>query len=279
MSIIDKVYEKIFFSNNYFIVYFFSIFSILLIILFLLFTFDIKFNEVYKNNGLIVSSNQKQISTYYDGIIQTNNIVIGKEYKRGDILISFDNSLKEKEIKKYKSQLEFMKKKQNAMMLSTMSFSSIEIEEYQTNINEIENKLYESLIVISNNTLVVPFDSILIESNYDGYEKGFIEKGTIVAKLIPVNDYIIKVKISDNWISRIKTGQKVKITFNDSKFDGEVTKIILESEYSIYAYIFFENKNNIRITGISVETEIIVNEKVSIKNMLYKAFKIQINEP
>ena len=120
-------------------------------------------------------------------------------------------------------------------------------------------------------TITSPIDGIVITKNYKvgdkiGNNSGQSNSSTSLATLYDMSEYNFKMSIDETDIVQIKTGQKVEVSadaFNDKTFQGEVTKISLESSVSngVSAYpvtVTMENTEDL-LPGMNVDAEIIID--------------------
>ncbi|OHD19246.1 MAG: hypothetical protein A2Y34_08920 [Spirochaetes bacterium GWC1_27_15] len=273
MGILDKIYLSSYESKNNATLIFFSFICLLIIAVFVIFALSIKYKEVIIEKGYIYPSITKELSIIYDSYIEVNNIVIGEKYKKGDKILIFNKDTAKNNLIKYENELNY---KQNIKNITSNYISIIENKKIDFEIADLLLKIKLLKNEVRDDSLEIPFDCILISSNYEKIDKGYIERGTILCKIISIVDPILKIEIKDKYINRIKAGQLTKIYLKNEQnnLDRTINRLeILELDKKItnYAIIKLDTKY-IQFIGMEAKVNIISNN-MSLSDLFIRSFK------
>lgn len=272
MGFLEKIYEKSYNAkrNNNLMIS--SIIIVTVIILFLYLISLIKFKEVYNSKGILVPKEEMNLSLNYDGLIITNNIEVGKIFKKNDIIVKLDKDEVERNIFTLQNELSYLKDK---IQITRSVTSRIDIKLMENKIKKIERDVLNLKESFQEKEIVAPFDCIIVASDFKGIERGFIPRGYVVCKVITLHDPYFKVAISEVMVGKIKKNQSAIITIKKKsrKVKGKVVKIEIGKEEEIFRQYAFVDINETVVSEIGMEAEIkIIMEKTSLKQFFLRSF-------
>ena len=147
---------------------------------------------------------------------------------------------------------------------------SDKVDTQQSSVESAQQKIDSTNETIDNYTITAPIDGQVITKSYKVGDKIGSNSGqnssTNLATIYDMSAYTFEMSIDETDIVQIKTGQKVEVSadaFNDKTFQGEVTKISLESSVSngVSTYpvtVTMENTEDL-LPGMNVDAEIIID--------------------
>jgi RND family efflux transporter MFP subunit len=223
-----------------------------LIVLFLLWAAIARLDIVARAPGKIVPSEAVQIVQHLDGgRIDKINVIEGQEVKKGDILISMNETdavadLESLTVKsnKLKAEVDYQREVANIrsglakdkLVTKTLaldaqrSLSQVE-GEYESTIFQI-NKLKERL---SRMDIIAPMDGVVQELKYRTIG-GVIPPGATVMHVVPTKDILrAELRVSTTDIGHVKVGQKVRLkmdTYDFMRYGVVEGKVAVVSAFS-----------------------------------------------
>ena len=124
-------------------------------------------------------------------------------------------------------------------------------------------------------TIKSPYKSILISSDYKDIVNGYITKGATLCKIISSDSPLIKTSIINEWIGRVKIGQKCIIKNKNVEISGLVKDIKIESIGDKYVQFALIEPSESFSENIGMEFNIrIIAEYTTIKDFILKSFSI-----
>ncbi len=197
----------------------------------------------------------------------------GEEVKKGDTIVILSNNELEYRYRKINYELDELKTK-----LKEMSFPNLSESHYRKEIKDLENEIRKKEIEFEyikreydNLNIVAPFNCYVLKVNS---KEGEIING-IFLKLSNLDTLSLRVKLLLEEISKLKTGQKLKIVFyshSNYEVEGILYYLNYEGEkikenYEYFAGIKFKRIGNI-LPGSKANVKIFydVSDKLCIPN-------------
>ena len=186
------------------------------------------------------------------------------------------------ELEKISATLDEAKNKlTNTIAASKIDFSS-KIEENVKQVAQIENQISETKLTLKYQEIVSPLDGIVfdLQPAAPGYVVGNNEKP--ILKIVPIDDLVARIFVSNKDIAFLKIGQTVKIRvdaypYNEfGEIEGQIDSIgsdVLEpdEQFNFYRfpvtvkmdepYILHKNKQLPLITGMSLSVNIVLRQR------------------
>ncbi len=186
------------------------------------------------------------------------------------------------ELEKISATLEEAKNKlTNTIAASNIDFSS-KIEENVKQVAQIENQISDTNLTLKYQEIISPLDGLVfdLQPAAPGYVVGGNDKP--ILKIVPIDDLVARVFISNRDIAFLKKGQLANIRvdaypYNEfGELDGKIESIgsdVLEpnEEFNFYRFpvtikmdepfILHKNKELPLITGMSVSVNIILRQR------------------
>lgn len=171
------------------------------------------FNHFFEAAGELESINEAYISPEVSGQIEKIVVQEGDKVKKGQLLVKLNTSLIEKNIDEVKTQLSFAKtmfEKQSELWEKKIG-SERQYLEAKNNYESLENKL---------KTLRTQYDMSVITAPFAGeVEDILLKKGELAGpgvrlmQLVALDKLVLKAKLSESYISSIKEGDEVVVSF------------------------------------------------------------------
>jgi len=186
------------------------------------------------------------------------------------------------ELEKATETLEEVKNKLNNTIAASKIDFSTKIEENVKQVAQIENQISDTKLTLKYQEIISPLDGIVfdLQPAAPGYVVGSNDKP--ILKIVPIDDLVARVFISNRDIAFLKKGQKVKIRvdaypYNEfGEIEGEIYSIgsdVLEPDekFNFYRfpvtvkmeepYILHKNKKLPLITGMSLSVNIVLRQR------------------
>lgn len=171
------------------------------------------FDHFFEAAGELESVNEAYISPEVNGQIEKIAVHEGDKVKKGQLLAKLNTSLIEKNIDEVKTQLAFAKtmfEKQSELWEKKIG-SERQYLEAKNNYESLENKL---------KTLRSQYDMSVITAPFAGEVEDIILKkgelagpGVRLMQLVALDKLVLKAKLSESYLSSIKEGDKVVVSF------------------------------------------------------------------
>ena len=171
------------------------------------------FNHFFIANGSVEAVNDAIISPQMSGQINRIHVKEGQRVKKGKLLISLDTQIIDGTIDELKNGLELAKKiynKQKSLWDQNIG-SEIQFLEVKNSKESLEKKL---------KTLNAQKELALIRAPFSGViDEIFVKKGELavpgykVLQLVNLNNLIVNSNISEAYLSKIKKGDSIDISF------------------------------------------------------------------
>ena len=186
------------------------------------------------------------------------------------------------ELEKISATLEEAKNKlANTIAASKIDFST-KIEENVKQVAQIENQISDTKLTLKYQEIISPLDGIVfdLQPAAPGYVVGSNDKP--ILKIVPIDDLVARVFISNKDIAFLKKGQTVKIRvdaypYNEfGEIEGKIESIgsdVLEPDekFNFYRfpvtvkmenpYVLHKNKKLPLITGMSLSVNIVLRQR------------------
>jgi len=172
-----------------------------------------EFDHFFTATGEIESVNEAFISPEVNGQVVKIAVKEGQKVRKGQLLAKLNTSLIEKNIQEIKTQKAFAKTmydKQSDLWKRNIG-SERQYLEAKNNYESLENK-YQ--------TLKTQYDMSVITSPFAGVIEDIMVKegelagpGVRIMQLVSLDELIIKARLSEAYLSSIKEGKTVELTF------------------------------------------------------------------
>jgi len=158
-----------------------------------------KFDHFFTATGEIESVNEAFISPEVNGQVMKIAVKEGQKVRKGQLLAKLNTSLIEKNIQEIKTQKAFAKTSERQYLEAKNNYESLE-NKYQT------LKTQYDMSVITAPFAGVIEDIMIKEGELAG-------PGVRIMQLVALDELIIKVKLSEAYLSSIKEGKTVDLSF------------------------------------------------------------------
>jgi len=171
------------------------------------------FDHYFEAAGELESVNEAYISPEVNGQIEKIAVQEGDKVKKGQLLAKLNTSIIEKNIDEVKTQLAFAKtmyEKQSELWEKKIG-SERQYLEAKNNYESLDNKL---------KTLRSQYDMSVITAPFAGEVEDIMLKegelagpGVRLMQLVALDKLVVKAKLSESYISSIKEGDEVVVSF------------------------------------------------------------------
>jgi len=209
-----------------------------------------RFDHFFMATGEMESVNEAFISPEVNGQVVKIAVIEGQKVKKGQLLAKLNTSLIEKNIQEVKTQRTFAKtmyEKQSDLWDRNIG-SERQYLEAKNNYESLENR-YQ--------TLKTQYDMSVITSPFSGVVEEIMIKegelagpGMMLMQIVSLKDLLVKVKLSEVYLSSIKIGETVNITFpsySNLKMEATISRIgnvISKQNRTFIVEIKLNNSNN-----------------------------------
>jgi RND family efflux transporter MFP subunit len=232
--------------------------------------------------GNVEADKYAQISPEMNGRVKTIHVNEGQKVSKGQLLVSLNTDAIDNQIKGTQSSLDFVQtsfQKQDTLWKQGIG-SEIQYLSAKNNLENLEAQLETLEAQLRMSQIRAPFDGVV--------DKIFPKKGEMAGPSFPVVEFVsldkmnIKAEISERYISQVKKGQMVDLTFssipdfsvqtpiirttkviNSSSrtFEIELTipnkgKMIMPNMVSTIKINVFENKDAMVVPSLAIRNDI-----------------------
>ncbi len=167
---------------------------------------------------------QRMIASPIDGFISEVHVRAGDIVKSGQAMASLDD--KELQLQKMKLQGEYdshareYRDARTKYDLTLVSIVSAQMQQAKAELDIVKEQLKRL-------HMTAPFDGVIVEGNLEQALGSPVERGQILLKLAPLNDYRIILKIDDRDIAQVNTHQSGKLVL--ASLPGDIMKFNIKN--------------------------------------------------
>jgi RND family efflux transporter MFP subunit len=209
------------------------------------------FNHYFIVFGNVEADKYARLSTEMGGRVKKLYVEEGQYVKQGTLLLTLNTDAIDKQIVGIKSSLDFAEnnyKKQKRLWEQNIG-SEIQYLQAKTTKEGLESQLKSAQAKLRMSQLTAPFDGIV--------NKIYIKKSEMAGPQFPAIEFVnmskmlIKANVSEKYISSVKKGQIVELTFSsipDFKADipvARVSNVLNPKSRTFEIELKFDNKNEL----------------------------------
>lgn len=168
---------------------------------------------------------EADITVNASGKLKTLNIELGSMVRKGEIIGTIDNSLRE--INLASNQLSVERYEKDYARYKTLyegkAATELDYNNAKYNYENAKNQAAQTKQQITDGTIASPLNGVIIKKNVE--EGEFVNTGTVIATIITIADLKASVMMSENDVYRIKKGMSVSLSadvFPGKTFKGTV---------------------------------------------------------
>ena len=196
------------------------------VLIVMLFLFQSLFaQEVYATFD-VVSEKKSELGLSISGIVGTLNVNIGDRLKKGDLLLSLNNSQEknEYEIARKNAEHSFKVYERYAKISDVIDKEKMENYLYDKEITQLNAQNKE--IILKKTELRAPYDLIIAKKNID-LGSIVLASQTKLIEVISMDDIKLVLKFDEKYWQKVKVGQifTYKVDGSDKNYEGKITKI------------------------------------------------------
>jgi RND family efflux transporter MFP subunit len=174
----------------------------------------------------VVSEKSSQLGLSASGIVSTLNVNVGDRVKKGDLLLSLNNTQEKNEYETARKNAEHSTKvyERYAKISDVIDKEKMENYLYDKDINQLNAQNKE--IILRKTELRAPYDLIVTKKNID-LGSIVLASQTKLIDVIALDDVKLVLKFDEKHWQKIKVGQTFiyKVDGSDKNFEGKITKI------------------------------------------------------
>ena len=196
------------------------------VLIVMLFLFQSLFaQEVYATFD-VVSEKKSELGLSISGIVGTLNVNIGDRLKKGDLILSLNNSQEknEYEIARKNAEHSFKVYERYAKISDVIDKEKMENYLYDKEITQLNAQNKE--IILKKTELRAPYDLIIAKKNID-LGSIVLASQTKLIDVIALDDVKLVLKFDEKYWQKVKVGQvfTYKVDGSDKNYEGKITKI------------------------------------------------------
>ena len=196
------------------------------VLIVMLFLFQSLFaQEVYATFD-VVSEKKSELGLSISGIVGTLNVNIGDRLKKGDLILSLNNSQEknEYEIARKNAEHSFKVYERYAKISDVIDKEKMENYLYDKEITQLNAQNKE--IILKKTELSAPYDLIIAKKNID-LGSIVLASQTKLIEVISMDDIKLVLKFDEKYWQKVKVGQifTYKVDGSDKNYEGKITKI------------------------------------------------------
>jgi RND family efflux transporter MFP subunit len=174
----------------------------------------------------VVSEKSSQLGLSASGIVSTLNVNVGDRVKKGDLLLSLNNTQEKNEYETARKNAEHSTKvyERYAKISDVIDKEKMENYLYDKDINQLNAQNKE--IILRKTELRAPYDLIVTKKNID-LGSIVLASQTKLIDVIALDDVKLVLKFDEKYWQKIKVGQTFiyKVDGSDKNYEGKITKI------------------------------------------------------
>ncbi len=196
------------------------------IFILVLFLFQFMFAEEIYATFDVVSEKNSQLGLSVSGIVASLNVNVGDRVKKGELLLSLNNTQEKNEYETARKNAEHSTKvyERYAKISDVIDKEKMENYLYDKDINQLNAQTKD--IILKKTELRAPYDLIVTKKNID-LGSIVLASQTKLIDVIALDDVKLVLKFDEKYWQKIKVGQTFiyKVDGSDKNYEGKITKI------------------------------------------------------
>ncbi len=196
------------------------------VLIVMLFLFQSLFAEEIYATFDVVSEKKSELGLSISGIVGTLNVNIGDRLKKGDLILSLNNSQEknEYEIARKNAEHSFKVYERYAKISDVIDKEKMENYLYDKEITQLNAQNKE--IILRKTELRAPYDLIIAKKNID-LGSIVLASQTKLIEVISLDDMKLVLKFDEKYWQKVNVGQTFtyKVDGSDKNYEGKITKI------------------------------------------------------
>ncbi|MFA6742020.1 MAG: efflux RND transporter periplasmic adaptor subunit [Arcobacteraceae bacterium] len=196
------------------------------ILILTLFIFQALFAEEIYATFDVVSEKKSELGLSVSGIISTLNVNVGDKVKKGDLLLSLNNSQEKVEYETARKNAEHSAKiyERYAKISDVIDKEKMENYLYDRDITQLNAQNKE--ITLRKTELRAPYDLVVSKKNID-LGSIVLASQTKLIDVIALDDVKLVLKFDEKYWQKLKVGQlfTYKVDGSDKIYEGKISKI------------------------------------------------------
>ena len=196
------------------------------IFILVLFLFQFMFAEEIYATFDVVSEKNSQLGLSVSGIVASLNVNVGDRVKKGELLLSLNNTQEKNEYETARKNAEHSAKiyERYAKISDVIDKEKMENYLYDKDITQLNAQTKD--IILKKTELRAPYDLIVTKKNID-LGSIVLASQTKLIDVIALDDVKLVLKFDEKYWQKIKIGQTFiyKVDGSDKNYEGKITKI------------------------------------------------------
>ena len=196
------------------------------IFIIILFMFNALFAEEIYATFDVISEKESQLGLSVSGIVSTLNVNVGDKVKKGDLLLSLNNTQEKNEYETARKNAEHSSKiyERYAKISDVIDKEKMENYLYDRDISQLNAQNKE--IVLKKTELRAPYDLVVTKKNID-LGAIVLASQTNLLDVIALDDVKLILKLDEKYWQKVKVGQTFiyKVDGSDKNYEGIISKI------------------------------------------------------
>jgi len=189
----------------------------------------------FELNGSFIPDHSLSFVSEVAGRVKTLNIENGDYVTQGKVIATLDNEQIRIDLQLAKANLEKAKSDlgKYEIMLQSNAVNKQQVEDMKMTVRTSESNVQTLQRQLKLSTIVSPISGIV--SNVSIEKGSYLAPGTAIAEIVDIKSLKMSVKLLDNQVVRIKTGQKVSIVpdlYNTTSITGSIASISPQADGS-----------------------------------------------
>jgi membrane fusion protein (multidrug efflux system) len=174
----------------------------------------------------VISEKESQLGLSVSGIVSTLNVNVGDKVKKGDLLLSLNNTQEKNEYETARKNAEHSSKiyERYAKISDVIDKEKMENYLYDRDISQLNAQNKE--IVLKKTELRAPYDLVVTKKNID-LGAIVLASQTNLLDVIALDDVKLVLKLDEKYWQKVKVGQTFiyKVDGSDKNYEGIISKI------------------------------------------------------
>ena len=196
------------------------------IFILVLFLFQFMFAEEIYATFDVVSEKNSQLGLSVSGIVASLNVNVGDRVKKGELLLSLNNTQEKNEYEIARKNAEHSAKiyERYSKISEVIDKEKMENYLYDKDITQLNAQTKD--IILKKTELRAPYDLIVTKKNID-LGSIVLASQTKLIDVIALDDVKLVLKFDEKYWQKIKIGQTFiyKVDGSDKNYEGKITKI------------------------------------------------------
>ncbi len=196
------------------------------IFIIILFMFNALFAEEIYATFDVVSEKESQLGLSASGIVATLNVNVGDKVKKGDLILSLNNTQEKNEYETARKNAEHSSKtyERYAKISDVIDKEKMENYLYDRDISQLNAQNKE--IILRKTELRAPYDLVVTKKNID-LGAIVLASQTKLIDVIALDDVKLVLRFDEKYWQKVKIGQTFtyRVDGSDKNYEGIITKI------------------------------------------------------